>query len=658
MKKKFFSKLLTLGLAASMLIGNQAMVLASESSDTSFTAKDGMIDEQEGDVFYEIFVRAFRDSDGDSIGDFKGIEEQIPYLADLGITGIWLMPITASSSEHCYDVNNYYEVNSDYGTMEDFQSMLQTCHDYGIKVIMDLVVNHCGFNNVWFQEALKGPTLEDGSENPYWDYFTFVPSDANFVEKTAEEIHEEEVAYLEEHGSMEGYEMQYPMYDNATQGPDQTVWTETDSLPDIIELMVEYGYMQPEAAENLGDIVSGYKYLAIFGFGMPDLNFESESLKKEIKDVAAFWLDAGVDGFRLDAARHIYGDYYSNIYSDYIFEKNIGFWKDFRASLEEEYPDVYLIGEVWEKDTDHVAPFVSDGALHSIFDFNLSSKIYEAVSNESTAYDPEAADETNRLTAGTDLNIVSDLIDYYNTLGEASNYEFIDCPFSTNHDQNRMISLLRYQFDETAADILTANILTDEEGNPIPREDTDKAESHAKVAADLLLTMPGKPFLYYGEEIGMDGAKPDSSIRECMAWFEEPFEEDGSAKEGLANYNTVVYSLGGESSVEAQIDDPTSLLSHYKELIQTRKDTPALMNGDMDEYVLESQEIVSYIRMTEDQRVLVLINLTGNELTQELEEDPNYGQFTNILFQSQNDTSSTLDGQTVTIAPYSMLILE
>ena len=136
-----------------MTLSGQVAVFAEESQP--FTAKDGVIDEQEGDVFYEIFVRAFRDSNGDHIGDFKGIEEQIPYLADLGITGIWLMPITDSGSEHGYDVRDYYEVNSDYGTMEDFQSMLATCHEYGIKVIMDLVVNHCSWSNVWFQEALQ-----------------------------------------------------------------------------------------------------------------------------------------------------------------------------------------------------------------------------------------------------------------------------------------------------------------------------------------------------------------------------------------------------------------------------------------------------------------------------------------------------------------------
>lgn len=646
-KRKWEKRLLSAGLAAIMAFGGQTAVFAEESQ--SFTAKDGVIDEQEGDVYYEIFVRAFRDSDGDHIGDFKGIEEQIPYLADLGITGIWLMPITDSGSQHGYDVRNYYEVNSDYGTMEDFQSMLATCHEYGIDVIMDLVVNHCSWANVWFQEALKGPTLEDGSANPYWDYFTFVPADANFVEKTADEIHQEEEAYLEEHGSMEGYEAQYPLYDNATYGPENTVWRNTD---EAAEQMEKWGVISDKS-----NIVSGYDFIGIFGAGMPDLNYESEALRQEMKDVADFWLDAGVDGFRLDAARHIYGDYYSNIYSDYIFEKNMDYWRDFRASLEAEHPDVYLVGEVWEKNVDNVVPFLTDGGLHSVFDFNLSGKIYEAVSNETTAYDPEQASETNRLSETDDLDIVEGLISYYDKLGEGSDYEFIDCPFITNHDQNRLISLLRYKFDESADDILTAAVQLDANGNPVPRDDAEMAENHAKVAADLLLTLPGKPFLYYGEEVGMNGAKPDSSIRECMSWFEKPFE-GGMPKDGLANYDTVYYSLGGKSSVEAQQDDPESMLSHYKEVIKTRKEIPALMNGDIDEYDMDTQELISYIRMTEDQRVLVVINLTGNEQTQEIAADPNYGEFTQVVYQSETDETSSFDGQTLTLAPYSMMILE
>ena len=391
---------------------------------------------------------------------------------------------------------------------------------------------------------------------------------------------------------------------------------------------------------------------------MPDLNYASDALREEIKDVASYWLEAGVDGFRLDAARHIYGDYYSNIYSDYIFEKNMEYWRDFRADLEAKYPDVYLVGEVWEKNTDNVVPFVSEGGLHSIFDFNLSGKIYEAVSNETTKYDPAAASETNRLSEDTDLNLVTGLVDYYNKLGAGSDYEFVDCPFITNHDQNRLISLLRYQFDETADDIFVANILTDEEGNLIPREDADQAENHAKVAADLLLTLPGRPFLYYGEEIGMDGAKPDPTIRECMAWFEEPFAADGAAQTGLANYNDVVYSLGGEASVEAQMDDPESMLSHYKEIIGARKSIPALMNGDIDTYTLESQEVVSYIRMTQEERVLVLINLTGEEKQLQITDDPNYGAFTEVAFQAGTDQISNLAGQDLTLAPYAMVVLQ
>ena len=633
MKKKYLNKFIAVGLASSMLLGSQLVSFAAEDSGARFTAKDGMIDEQSGDVFYEIFVRAFRDSNGDSIGDFKGVEEMVPYLADLGITGIWLMPITDSNSEHCYNVRNYYEVNSQYGTMEEFQSMLDTCHKYGIKVIMDLVVNHCGSDNVWFEEALKGPVLEDGSENPYWSYFTFVPSDAKFVEKTADEIHNDEVLYEKEHGSLEGLEKEYPLYDNATYGPTQTVWRESETLPE-------------------------YKYIGIFGDGMPDLNYSSEALQEDIKNVAKFWLDKGIDGFRLDAARHVFGDFYSNIYNDYISGENQAFWEDFRSDIVAEYPNAYLVGEVWEKNTDNMVPFISEGALDSTFDFNLANKIYEAVSNESTAYDPSAVAPENQLSKENDLNLVSDLVSFYNKFGEASNYNFIDCPFSTNHDQNRIMSLFKYQFDPEAADINTANPLRDESEQLILREDADKAMDHAKVASSLLLTMPGRPFIYYGEEVGLDGMKPDSSLRECMPWFEEPFEADGSAKEGLANYGETLYSLGGEASVEAQIDQPDSLYAHYKEVIHARKRIPALMNGDIDEYDLGSQQIVSYIRMTKDQRVLVVVNLSGETMTQELPVDPNYGSFHRVLFQSSQDTVSQLNDSALTLAPYSMIVLE
>ena len=215
-----------------------------------------------------------------------------------------------------------------------------------------------------------------------------------------------------------------------------------------------------------------------------------------------------------------------------------------------------------------------------------------------------------------------------------------------------------HEFDPEATDINVANPLKDESEQLILREDADKAMDHAKVASSLLLTMPGRPFIYYGEEVGLDGVKPDSSIRECMPWYEEPFNADGSAKEGLANYGETLYSVGGEASVEAQIDQPDSLYAHYEEVIHARKRIPALMNGDIDEYNLDSQQIISYIRMTEDQRVLVVVNLSGETLTQELVQDPNYGSFHRVLFQSSQDSISQLNDSTLTLAPYSMVVLE
>ena len=175
----------------------------------------GIIDEQPSDNFYEIFVRAFCDSDGDGIGDFNGLASKMDYLQDLGITGIWLMPITESGSYHGYDTVDYYSVEQDYGTMEDFENMLDEAHAHGIKVIMDLVVNHCGSGNPWFQDAITNPET-----SPYRDYFK--------IEKSTD--------YDEDKDNN--------ATDDAHSG-NKRVWQQWRATP-------------------------GYRYLGLFGGGMPD----------------------------------------------------------------------------------------------------------------------------------------------------------------------------------------------------------------------------------------------------------------------------------------------------------------------------------------------------------------------------------------------------
>lgn len=510
----------------------------------------GIIDEQPSDTYYEIFVRAFCDSDGDGIGDFNGLASKMDYLQDLGITGIWLMPVTESGSYHGYDTVDYYDVEQDYGTMEDFENMLDAAHEHGIQVIMDLVVNHSSRNNPWFLDAITNPET-----SPYRDYYK--------IEKSTD--------YDEDKDNN--------ATDDAHSG-NKRLWQKSNLAP-------------------------GYRYLGLFGGGMPDLNYDNPAVHDEMIRAGQFWLEKGVDGFRLDAARHIYGDYLDTMYTPEIADKNAAWWKDFRTGMEEVNPDVFLVGEVWEQNTDRMVPFVQDGALESTFDFSLASELLDTAKNE------------------TNGGFVSELCETFDKFGFASNGKFIDCTFLTNHDQNRTMSVM--------------------EGN----------KDHAKVAASLYLTLPGNPFIYYGEEVGLEGMKPDQNIREPMPWYES--NEGPGLTDWLEGKNK--YSLGGETSVEAQEDDPASILSHYKELLRWRKEIPALGDGDVAEYDLGNESVASYIRMTNNSSVLVATNLTGEAVTVTVKADNTYGSFGKLVKQLQVDTISKLENGILTIAPYSTVVL-
>ena len=189
------------------------------------------------DVFYEIFVRSFNDSNGDGIGDFNGITQKLDYLQELGVTAIWLMPIFPSPSYHGYDVTDYYDVNPQYGTMDDFKTLVEEAHKRDIRIIIDLVINHTSDKHPWFKEAKKDPN------SPYRDWY---------------------------------------------------IWSKTDPK-----------YLGPWGERVWHSSTSGF-YYGIFEAFMPDLNYKNPAVTDEMKKVASFWLkDIGVDGFRLDAAKHL-----------------------------------------------------------------------------------------------------------------------------------------------------------------------------------------------------------------------------------------------------------------------------------------------------------------------------------------------------------------
>ncbi|CAM3446146.1 alpha-amylase family glycosyl hydrolase [Marinicrinis lubricantis] len=485
--------------------------------------------ESEG-VFYEIFVRSFSDSDGDGIGDFKGVVQKLDYLKDLGVSGIWLMPIQPSPSYHGYDVTDYYTVNPDYGTIDDFQLLLEEAHARDIQVIMDLVVNHTSKEHPWFTDSAQG------EESPYRDWYIWTDSDEEASER----------------------------------GPwDQQVWH-------------AYGT---------------WKYLGVFWDGMPDLNMDHPDVREEMIAIGQHWLEMGVDGFRIDAAKHVYEDFKSSASNPETAQKNQQFFQEFREGLNEVNQSAYVIGEVWDTPA-VVGPFLKD-ALSSGFNFDLAQILLSSAKSERAA------------------TFASRLNQTYEFFSEQSSGQFVDAPFLTNHDQNRVMSEL---------------------GGNVDR---------AKMAASLLLTMPGNPFIYYGEEIGMKGEKPDERIREPMVW-----SADASAP-NQTSWEPSLYQEGVDP-VDVQLQDPDSLLNHYKEMISWRNEEEVLRDGGIAPFEVTNDGVLGFLRILDDDSALVMHNLTGETKQVDLNE--------NVIVPYKEITHSTiemkLENGILTMPPYSSAMLK
>lgn len=450
-------------------------------------------------VFYEVFVRSFADSEtgplaNDGVGDFPGLTARLDYLndadpatdTDLGVTALWLMPIAESPSYHGYDVTDYRAVDAEYGTAADFKAFTDACHARGIRVIVDLVLNHCSSQHPWFREALADP----GSPKRDW----FIWSDER------------------------------PDY----RGPwGQQVWHNTDRSGD------------------------GPFYYGCFYRGMPDFNLNNPEVTAELKQVARFWIeDMGVDGFRLDAIKHLIedGPVQENT------QATIDWLEDFQAYCRSLDPEFFSVGEVWAP-TDQVQRYIPD-AVDTAFEFDLAQAILNAVN----AGDASGLEERLARVLGA--------------------YDAPVATFLTNHDQARVMSQLG--------------------------GDTDKA----RAAASILLTLPGVPFLYYGEEIGISGGKPDPNIRTPMQWTARAsgFTRGTPWREPQAD--------AAGANVAAQQGRPNSLFEHYRGLIATRQASPALSVGKT--VLLEPQEpgLLAFVRETEGEstRTLVVVNLSNKPL--------------------------------------------
>ena len=465
-------------------------------------------------VCYEIFVRSFCDSNGDGIGDLNGIISKLDYLQELGIEAIWLTPVHPSPSYHKYDLTDYFDIDPEFGTMEDFKRLLQKAHEHDIAVYMDLIVNHTSTLHPWFTEARKSP------DNLYRNYYWWM---------TAPQI--EELGIAQRQTSDDSQEV-YPWHENMD---------------------------DPE------------KYYGLFYKGMPDLNYHSEELKIELQKIVRFWLnDVGIDGFRLDAARHIFPEWEK--------EWSLEFWKFFSELIHETKPGAFTVGEVWAE-TEEVAPYFR--SLNATFHFDLSFALQRILIQEK------------------DENLISKLLNSYELFAKY-NPLFIDAIMLTNHDQERIGSVV---------------------GN-----NTDKI----KLAASILLTLPGQPYVYYGEEIGMLGTKPDPYIREPFLWTDKEHDPDKTSWiQAEFSTNQTIKPLS------EQKNDAQSIFNHYKSLIKLRKAEPAIsqliapniLNIDLDD-----DNLMCYERPHADKSILVIHNLSRYYKIIHLPDEKKY--FSNVLFAS------------------------
>ena len=342
-------------------------------------------------TFYEVFVRSFADSNGDGIGDLDGLTSRLPYLQDLGVGALWLMPIAESGSYHGYDVIDYTKVEQDYGDAPAFKRLVAAAHDAGIRVILDFVINHTSSQNAWFKDALAGGTHRD------W--------------------------YL---------------------------WSPTDP-----------GWPGPVGGNPWHASSAGY-YYGVFSDRMPDLNLTNAAATAEIHRVADFWLtDMDVDGFRIDAAPYLVEDGKGQQVNT---PETYAWLAAFRDEIHATKPDSMDVGEVWQARVIS-AKYVNQGSLDMAFDFGIGPAILNGVQGgDATSLVAGQEEVANRYTAGPAGTFLS------------------------NHDQVRWLTGFKGGVDA------------------------------AKQAAAILLTGPGVPFIYYGEEIGLTGGKPDENIRRPMPW--------------------------------------------------------------------------------------------------------------------------------------------
>ncbi|MAE86445.1 MAG: alpha-glucosidase [Flammeovirgaceae bacterium] len=537
-------------------------------------------------VIYQIYPRSFKDSDGDGVGDLRGIINKLDYIKSLGVNMVWINPIYASpNADNGYDISDYRAIQPEFGTNEDFDELLKGLHDRDIKFVMDLVVNHSSDEHEWFKQS------RSSRDNPYRDYYHWWPAEKG-----------------------------KPNYRWSFFDPKGEAW-KYNSLTDAY-------------------------YLHYFAQKQPDLNWENPKVRQEVYDIMKYWADKGVDGFRLDAFQFISKDLdFPPLPEGYEKEviKYYGMGPNIHPYIKEMYDQVLSKYDVFA---------VSEGAGSS---FEDAHALVDKDRNElQMAYHFEAGDMVRDLSGYT-LETFKEIHSRWDSAFAEKGWLSV---FLANHDKARMVNRF---------------------GNPSPQF---RAPS-TKMLNTFILSMRGTPYCYYGDELGMTNINFDSieqyqdiaaingyekvkseggDLDQYMAELKflsrdngrTPMQWDDTENAGFTTGNPwlPVNSNYREINVEVQQNESNSCLSHFKEMIDLRLKTPALIYGAYEMVEPNHETVYAYTRSYNDQQYLVVLNFSDQTSSIDL------SNFDLSDVSINNYQVLNKEGSTLNLEPYQAVIFK
>ncbi len=491
-------------------------------------------------VVYELHVKAFFDSNGDGIGDMAGLTQKLDYLADLGVNTIWLLPFNPSPfRDDGYDVSEYRDIHPAYGSLEEFRELVREAHARGLRVITELVVNHTSDQHPWFQAARKAP-----KGSPERDYY---------------------------------------------------VWSDDPELYSGTRII----FTDTEKSNWTWDEEAGQYYWHRFFSHQPDLNYDNPAVRAEVLEVLRFWLDMGVDGFRLDAIPYL-------IERDGTSNENLRetheVIKELRRGLDEGHSNRLLLAEanMWPED---VREYFGDGdECHMAYHFPLMPRMYMAIAQE-------------------DRHPIAEILQQTPDIPESSQWAI----FLRNHDELTLEMVTSKERDymwSTYAEDKRARINLGIRRRLAPLMENDI--ERIKLMNSLLLSMPGSPFIYYGDEIGMGDnfyLGDRDGVRTPMQWA--PDRNGGFSRadpQGLYLPPIMDPIYGYEAiNVEAQLREPASLLNWTRRMLSVRKTSHAFGRGTFSLLHPGNRTVLAYIRQYEDDVILCVANVSRSAQPVELD---------------------------------------